>query len=365
MGDSIQYTVTTSNMFLSSISSSFSYSINNFLSPPTNQQVDLISATSYSSDGYQIDRCDFYVSDLTPKALTTISVSNNSVGGLVVNQFYTIRFTFVLTDTISQTDTITVVFPSGSVVNFVSSTVSANWTNSIASTSFQPSSLTLYVTVTNLNRRFNRGDTLILTVGNYQAPPSIQPTSNFVLTIYKNGYKKLEGTTTLTASASTVTGSASMNVSVVNTITSYTFVVTTIDALSSSGKIKIVLPSVLTISTSSTSCAVVAGTNTSISPVCAFNLVQNSITLTSLNASSSNIGAQTLTITIAGIKNANSIKPTPAFTISTYYRSTDASLVASGAIAGVTATTASIPSSRVAATASSYTVNDIGVTYYL
>lgn len=76
------------------------------------------------------------MSDLTPKALTTISVSNNSVGGLVVNQFYTIRFTFVLTDTISQTDTITVVFPSGSVVNFVSSTVSANWTNSIASTSF-------------------------------------------------------------------------------------------------------------------------------------------------------------------------------------------------------------------------------------
>lgn len=50
-GDNIQTQVTASNLFASPVSSSFSFSINSFLSPPTNQQSDPLTATSYSPTG--------------------------------------------------------------------------------------------------------------------------------------------------------------------------------------------------------------------------------------------------------------------------------------------------------------------------
>ena len=136
-GDTIFATVTASNMFNSPINSMFMFSINNFLSPPTNQQSDILVATSYSSDGYKIDTCNFYVSDLTPKVLTNITITNANTASMIVNQFYSLKFTFVLTDTFSQSDTIRLFLPSGSTFNFnsnVSTSLSSN-TNSTGVTS--------------------------------------------------------------------------------------------------------------------------------------------------------------------------------------------------------------------------------------
>lgn len=123
-------------MFSTAVTTPFSFSINNFLSPPTNQQSDLLIATSYSSSGYKIDTCNFYVSDLTPKTLNIVTISTSTGGLMTVNLFYTIRVTFTLTDTLAQTDTLTVVFPTGSVVNFNSATVTTNFSNAVASSSF-------------------------------------------------------------------------------------------------------------------------------------------------------------------------------------------------------------------------------------
>lgn len=128
--------------------------------------------------------------------------------------------------------------------------------------------------------------------------------------------------------------------STVNANTSYTFKITLLDAISSAGKIKITFPTTITILGSSPSCATLTGTGVAIQPVCAYNLVENSITLTSLNSSASDIGAQTLTIIISGLKNPDSIRPSGSFTVTSYYKGTDISLVAVGTIGQVTATVA-------------------------
>jgi hypothetical protein len=72
-----------------------------------------------------------------------------------------------------------------------------------------------------------------------------------------------------------------------------------------------------------------------------------------------------LTITISGIRNPASIRQSSGFVVSTYYRSTDSSLVATGTISGITATTASISNSFVTVTPSSTVVNEISTTYSL
>jgi L-serine deaminase len=81
----------------------------------------------------------------------------------------------------------------------------------------------------------------------------------------------MQGTATLTATPSTVSGTATITSTTVNTNTSYLFSLTTIDPLSSSGRIKIIFPNTVTILTSSSSCASVVGTGMAIAPVCSFN----------------------------------------------------------------------------------------------
>lgn len=363
-GDSSAVTVTASNLFSSSNSNSFSFAINSFLSPPTNEPADQL--TLYSQiNGNQIDSCSFYVSDLTPKSLTSISLTSSTGAAMVVNALYTIRFTFTLTDTLSQTDTITVAFPAGTTMVFSTGTIVSNFGINPSASSYDEDSRTLTLSMTNQGRTFSRGSSVQFQVGSYKAPPSISPTSAFTLTIWKNNYRKMSGTTTVTATTSTLSGSASALATSVNANTSYTFSLTISDPITSAGKIKIVLPPSITILFTSASCATVSGTNMAVTPSCAINAAENSITLSSLNSSASDIGAQTATITIAGLQNPPSTAPTASFTVYTYYLPTDASMVAIGSISGITATIASISSSNVLITPSSTQVNAVSVDYKL
>lgn len=75
--------------------------------------------------------------------------------------------------------------------------------------------LTLYIR--DPTRTVYADGTLTFTVGNYTAPPSTQTTDDFVVTILRNGYPTMSGTTTLTASASTLSGSSAMEDTTVNT----------------------------------------------------------------------------------------------------------------------------------------------------
>lgn len=194
---------------------------------------------------------------------------------------------------------------------------------------------------------------MFINVGIYTAPPSTQATLPFTITTMRNGFPTQTGTQTLTAIATTLTAIVNVTSLVVNVNTSYTFSITIGDALTSTGKIKIKFPSDLIILTSSTSCASITGVGFSSTPFCTFTSIDNSITLTNINSSSSIINAQTFNITISGIQNPSSIAPTGQFTISTYYYSTDDSLVATGTIGGITAIQGQIDSSNVKISTSS------------
>lgn len=188
---------------------------------------------------------------------------------------------------------------------------------------------------------------MFINVGVYTAPPSTQATSAFTITTMRNGFPTQTGTQTLTAIATTLSATVNATSSVVNVNTSYTFSITISDSLTASGKLKIIFPSSLKILASSSSCASISGVGLSSTPICTFTAIDNSITLTSINSSSSNINAQTFNVTIQGIQNPPSTAPTSSFTISSFYMSTDDSLVATGIIGGITATFAQIDSSNV------------------
>ena len=174
----------------------------------------------------------------------------------------------------------------------------------------------------------------------------------------------MQGTTTITALPSTLSGTISLLSTVVNEQTSYTFSITTLDPLSSTGKIKISIPAIITVSISSSNCANVSGSGLAEFPTCTVDAVSNSIILTSINSSSSIIPAQTLSITITGLVNPPSTALTDTFTVTTFYESTDDTLVASGLLDGINATVATISGANAQVTPSSFVVADTSVTYF-
>lgn len=297
--------------------------------------------------------------------MPSVSISSSNGSSIIVNKQYLLRFTFTLADTIAQTDTLILNFPAGSNLVFSTSTVTSNFGVYPLSATYDTNTLNLNLYMQNQVRTFPAGSSLILTIGTYTAPPSIESTPSFTLTFFQNGYKKMVGTTTLAASPNTLSGTATMTAPSVNMVTSYTFVITITDPLSSTGKIKIVMPSSIIITTSLTSCATLTGNGTGLglTAFCSFNSAENSVTLSALNSTASAIGAQTITIVMNGLKNPPSTAPTGVFNVFTYYRAYDASLVASGSLPGVTATTAFIATSQIVISASSYIVNDQVVSY--
>ena len=72
-----------------------------------------------------------------------------------------------------------------------------------------------------------------------------------------------------------------------------------------------------------------------------------------------------MNIKISGLINPPSTSPTGSFSVSTYYESTDNTLVATGTLDPIAATVDSIASANVDVTASSYVVNEAAVTYSL
>lgn len=136
------------------------------------------------------------------------------------------------------------------------------------------------------------------------------------------------------------------------------------DALSSSGMIKITFPTTIT-PTLATGCATLIGTSVKSTPTCAFDSVTNTITITSMNSTTSQIPIQTLRFTILSVTNAPSINPSGTFSVSSYYTTDTNDLVAQGTISGITATIDVIDPSKVSVIPSTYIVSDSNITYTL
>ena len=77
----------------------------------------------------------------------------------------------------------------------------------------------------------------------------------------------MTGTGTVQADPSTLSGTVSASISTVSANTTYSINITTLDPLSSDGMVKIIFPSTITPS-KTTSCATLIGTNVVTSPTC-------------------------------------------------------------------------------------------------
>lgn len=160
-------------MFFFAHSTEFSFSVSNFLTPPTPEPVDPITISSFDS-GSQIDTCTTYVTGLTPNQLGTITILTTGGTGLTVNTPYEIRFNFSLIDTISQLDTFRVTFPTNTIMSFDQTAISSNVGFQQSSATFANNIATL--SMNNIGRLFGPGSSVIFTLGNYTAPPSIKTT---------------------------------------------------------------------------------------------------------------------------------------------------------------------------------------------
>jgi hypothetical protein len=180
-----------------------------------------------------------------------------------------------------------------------------------------------------------------------------------------NGSPKMIAFQSITATTGSLSGTATISTTTVNAVNSYSFTITTSNSITSSGQIKITFPTVLTFTSQPLYCAVVTNMNNMVSgPTCTFSAVDNSITFTNLNSSTSNIPSQTMTITVNNVQNPPSTATTPNFIVSTYYTASLSSMVDMGTIPGVTATVATVDYTKVVISSSSMIASDTGVTYH-
>lgn len=344
-----------------------SFSINNFISPPTNQALDGIVVTTYIG-GSVADSCTAYVGGLQPKTIDSSSflITDDSDLQMQVNKVYTIKFNFNTLDIFGGTDSIAITFPSSTSLSGFSYDQVGGSNSYSSSSSYLAQTLTLYPSST---ATFSAAENpFFIVVPNFNSPPSTQQTGSFTLTILNNGYPKMVSTQSIIATMGTLTGTVTAVSTIVNVVTSYVFAITTTGALTSGGRVKLTLPTSIILTNTSPTCASLSGsapTSTlSSTPVCSYSAIDNSITFSSLNSSTTAIPAQTLTFTVNALQNPSSTLKTASFTATTFYTSTDSGKVDTGTMEGVTASPATIDSSKVAIYSSSITTSATGVSYY-
>jgi hypothetical protein len=343
-----------------------SFSINNFNSPPTNQAVDAVTVTTYtSSSGAAIDQCTAYVSGLVAKTIPSsqFAIAEPNGNPIVVNSLNTLSFSITTVDIISYSDYLTITLPAGTALagTFDPNALGGSIGINTATTSYSSPTLSVYFSGAGT---LPAGYQLILIVPNFQAPASTAATAPFTASILSStSFPKMTGTQTISASTGSLLGTATPTTPTVNVVTPYVFSITLSNALTASGSLTLTFPSVLAVASTS-SCAVVTGNNLAVAPVCSFNALANSITLTALNSTASNIPAQNFSLTINSVTNPPSTHVTLAFAVVTYYSSAGG-MVDSGSIPGVVASAGVINPATALVSASSLVNSETAVTYYL
>lgn len=323
------------------------------LSPPSPQQIDLITMTSYIN-GYQVDTCSVYPQGLIPNVMgLSISVSST----IFVNQVYSLKFSVSLVDFINNANTFIIVFPTGSIITLV------NLTSQITINNIQ------LVNGTNITfsqpatpaRTSIPGNVLNFTFNNYTAPPSTLVTNNFTFGILKGGSFSQIGYATLQANPSNLTFTVIPLVSTINQNTTYQFTITITDAITSNGMLLITFPNTITLGFTSNSCASSTGTLMNPTPNCTKS--GNSLYLSNLNSTTNNFTSTIFKINITGIINPPSTQPTSNFNVSSYYTNDINTLVSTRSNVFITATAGIMNSSLASISSTSYLVGNTGTSY--
>lgn len=203
-------------MFQTQVAAAFSFGVNNFLSPPSNQPSDAIVITSYSGTS-KVDSCTVYPTGLIPNNFYSLTIA--PISTMTVNSLVGVRFTAVLAVPINQNDYFEIVFPAGSTYTY----------NSVYGISFYALPPTISGQIiqirhdSSVSRTFTQNSAYILTFQDLKAPPSTLPTDPIVFSVLRNGYPIMRGSASLTAVAGSLTANASMAETEVAKNTSYTF----------------------------------------------------------------------------------------------------------------------------------------------
>jgi hypothetical protein len=285
----------------------------------------------------------------------TLAISTSAI--MYVNQVYSLKFSVTIVDFINNNNTFLIIYPSGSIVNYTTSTTQItisniqliNSTNLTFSQPQTPARINSPTTVLNF------------TFGNYTAPPSTTPTANFSFCILRGGSISQIGYASVQATASSLSFTVVPIVGTINQNTTYQFAITITDGITSSGSILIIFPNSITLGFTSANCATMSGTLFNPTPTCSKS--GNNLHLSNLNSSTNGFASTTFQINVSGIINPSSTQPTTNFTITTLYSSTNNGIVSTNSNVTITPTAGIMNSSLASITSSSYLVGNSGVTY--
>ena len=257
---------------------------------------------------------------------------------MTVNTWVNLNFAFSLADTVSKNDYLTIDFPTGTQINYLTK-ISPQL--NIASGTYSSANNRLTFTLSDTSPNVNSGTSISLTFLYYRVPPSTKTTEPIVLSIMNNGYAKMSGSATITPQPNSYVGTVSTLDTTINANTQYSLRFTMSDSISTTGYIKLTLPQELSLSSTNSDIVVsIAGTSIAAAPAVSVDS-SHQLTLSSLNlTSTATIPAQTLNISISGIIQPPSVQILSNFEASIYYSSADNDLVAN--VNGQTSTTVTI-----------------------
>lgn len=278
-----------------------------------------------------------------------------------MNNLTSLIFSFSLSDTLAKTDYFQIVFPAGTVFTF-SIIISSNLSLFNSNVTYTSANLTLTMRQANASSNKFAATPCSITIGQYKAPPSSKTTDSFTLLVYNAaGGLKMQGTATLTANPNTYITSVSADTHVINKATNYSFTVSTLDVMLSSGSIFVRFPSELSLSVS-VSCVVSTNFTAPTTPTCTSNGT-NAVIIS--NLSSANISAGTYTFVIQTVSNAPKALTTSNFTLVYYYNNDTTARVGTSSTSGITLLPNSLNSSTISLTLSNNSVTASSVTLNL
>ncbi len=249
-----------------------------------------------------------------------------------MNSLTSLSFHFTLTDTISRTDYFQVIFPIGTSFTF---TAIATTNLNLFSTgvTYNSTNLTIIMRQASTSPTRFAGTVCTITIGRYTAPTSTKTTDSFTFQVYTStGGLKMQGISTITATANIYNAAVTALNYNINKNTSYTFTLAILDAMLSSSMIQIKFPSELTISIVS-NCVASNNFTVNNSIKCSIN---SSNTILLRNISSATIAPGTYSFTLGSVINTGKALTTSNFSLTYYYSNDTNARVGTSNSVGVT-----------------------------
>ena len=275
-----------------------------------------------------IDSSAATISGLTAKS---VNLTISTPSAFVINTDVVIDFSFVLADTISRWDSITIQFPPNSTVV----TNPFNCSINLSSISYSSASNLLTLVISSTSAVRVAGNTFTLRLRSYRTPSSVRITDPFTVRVMNGSGLKMTGSATISILPQAYPATCSTLNTTINSVTTYTVVFNLADEISSSGYFQLRIPAQLTLSAGLG--VQLISTSMAANPIVEY-VNSTVLRLRSLNSTGANIGVQSVSIRITGLQQPSSVKNISSFVTDIYYSSAN-DLVAQATTSTIITTT--------------------------